>query len=231
MNTRLNQKSKSFDWPAFIAAVDKTHGMNIPAPRYRDFVKVHVRAMSGAGMSWQVHSMNMGGSVMVGVNFLSWHRWFLLQFERRLQLVDPKITIPYWDAVKDRSVPAALQDPALLKRWGLTREWDAAQLPTPADLQAVNKIDSFRFFQRTLEGAVHAGVHNAVGGDMAGPSSPTDPLFWLHHSNIDRIWSAWQKTHKGQAPDNLTDQLKPKPLFGVTVASVQSIATLGYRYA
>ncbi len=230
MNIRLNQNDPSFDWASFIDAIDKMHGMNIPAPRYRDFVKVHVKAMSGAGMSWLVHTMNMGGNIMNGINFLSWHRWFLFQFERRLQLVHPEITLPYWDTITDRSLPVPLQDKALLKRWGVIRRWDPELLPTSADLQAANGIDSFQFFQKTLEGAFHGSVHNAVGGDMAGPSSPTDPLFWLHHANIDRIWSNWQQTHKNQKPQNLNEKLKPNSLFGVTVESVQDILTLGYKY-
>lgn len=67
-----------------------------------------------------------------------------------------------------------------------------------------------------LEGQPHNKVHNNTGGIVyqsqgtycnlfAPPSntggfmqaflSPTDPLFWLHHSNIDRLWEAWsQKT-------------------------------------
>ena len=30
---------------------------------------------------------------------------------------------------------------------------------------------------------------------MMTSTSPNDPIFWLHHANIDRIWSAWQDRH------------------------------------
>ncbi len=30
---------------------------------------------------------------------------------------------------------------------------------------------------------------------MASNSSPNDPFFWLHHANIDRIWSEWSRRH------------------------------------
>jgi hypothetical protein len=32
---------------------------------------------------------------------------------------------------------------------------------------------------------------------MAGDFSPNDPLFWLHHANVDRLWAIWQ-TMPGQ---------------------------------
>ncbi len=231
MGARKNQsKLKSSEWQAFINAVNQTHGVTAAAPRYRDFVKVHVRAMTTAtGMTWSVHTMP--GMGMVGTNFLAWHRWFLVRLERRLQQVDASVTIPYWDPIKNPSIPAPLTDPALLNSWSVDRgSFDPSQLPDSADLAAVNSKTSYTAFQSRLE-AMHAGVHNAVGGDMAGAASPTDPVFWLHHSNIDRIWAAWQKKHPSAKPPNQSETLKPTPLFGVKVSSVLSITTLGYSYS
>lgn len=234
MTTRKNQNTAAYPWDKFIDAVNQTHGISVTAPAYRDFVKVHVQAMdptNTAGMGWHVHTMNMGGMKMEGFNFLSWHRWFVLQMEKRLQLIHSELYIPYWDAVTDRSIPVALLDKKLLKSWGVTRgKWNPNKLATPGDMVALSNIDTFQTFQRTIEGAIHAGVHNAVGGDMAGASSPSDPLFWLHHANIDRIWSSWQKAHTKETPSNLKDTLQPTPLFGVTVASVQDISILDYKY-
>jgi tyrosinase len=42
---------------------------------------------------------------------------------------------------------------------------------------------------------IHNNVHVWVGGDMQWSSSPNDPTFFLHHSNVDRIWAAWQEKH------------------------------------
>lgn len=63
--------------------------------------------------------------------------------------------------------------------------------------------DFFRF-QHAME-LLHNHVHNFVGGDMGGDCpkaipdkdcdgiadtfTPNDPLFWLHHAQIDRLWS------------------------------------------
>ena len=95
---------------------------------------------------------------------------------------------------------------------------------------------TFIGFQTTLENIVHDDTHNAVGGDMAGTASPTDPLFWLHHSFIDKTWADWQASANGQSPPNPTEVLKPANMqtgvpFGATVASLLNIATLGYSYA
>lgn len=52
-------------------------------------------------------------------------------------------------------------------------------------------------FRSRLE-VLHDGPHNWVGGIMATASSPEDPVFWLHHSNVDRLWAIWQREHPNQ---------------------------------
>lgn len=47
-------------------------------------------------------------------------------------------------------------------------------------------------FSNNLQGAPHAVVHNFIGQNMATYFSPDDPLFMLHHCNIDRIWALYQ---------------------------------------
>jgi tyrosinase len=46
-----------------------------------------------------------------------------------------------------------------------------------------------------LELTPHNNIHNRVGGSsgyMADPDfAALDPIFWLHHSNIDRLWEVW----------------------------------------
>jgi len=48
----------------------------------------------------------------------------------------------------------------------------------------------------------HGEVHGWVGynnGSMWAMTSPNDPIFYLHHTNIDRVWAKWQETHRGAA--------------------------------
>eukprot|EP00128_Syssomonas_multiformis_P013402 Colp12_sorted_trinity150504_noHs@19551 len=50
-------------------------------------------------------------------------------------------------------------------------------------------------WRAVLERDFHGPIHNFVGGNMAGFLSSCDPLFWLLHSNVDRLWAMWQDCH------------------------------------
>ena len=55
----------------------------------------------------------------------------------------------------------------------------------------------------TLEGLPHNKVHNYIGGvgplnpgpygNMTNFLSPVDPVFHLHHANLDRLWDVWTR--------------------------------------
>lgn len=74
-----------------------------------------------------------------------------------------------------------------------------------------------------------------VFGTMTLPTAPNDPVFFLHHSNIDRLWAQWQQLHPGAVYQpqqgypglNGTDLMGP---WNVTPNSVEDIKKLGYRY-
>ncbi|MCZ8282161.1 MAG: tyrosinase family protein [Aquidulcibacter sp.] len=44
-----------------------------------------------------------------------------------------------------------------------------------------------------LETGPHDNVHGATGGFMGAFMSPVDPIFWLHHANLDRLWDIWSR--------------------------------------
>lgn len=93
---------------------------------------------------------------------------------------------------------------------------DAAALPTKADVAAClaeSEYDLRPFdidssapsgstgLRNRLEGwrpvgpGLHNRVHVWVGGDMSPATSPNDPVFYLNHCNVDRIWEAWMSAH------------------------------------
>jgi tyrosinase len=65
-------------------------------------------------------------------------------------------------------------------------------------------------------------------GDMVSAGvTAFDPIFWGHHSNVDRLWADYQSLHPGIDPDNLSAVLSPWPL---NVQQTLSIANFGYEY-
>lgn len=263
--------------------------------------------------------------------FLPWHRAYLYLFEKRLQDIDPSITLPYWDwtddnqnfpggtAIDNGTVPVAyhcfVDDGVLASLKGKIpddtwqklsaikgKTYDSAprlfaaacitysttpadnepilaaleaanplwhrlrwpggssalfeNYPRPEDMDRLLEIDQFFSFgsgpaDNQFFGALE-NVHNLLHlfsggqnpnfkdgdnpqnrlapkyGDMFSNSTTTfDPLFWAHHSNVDRLWDAWQKKHPNLDPDNLSSILPP---FEFNVGDTLSAQKLGYEY-
>ncbi len=82
--------------------------------------------------------------------------------------------------------------------------------------------------------SIHDNVHGWVGGEMGDRTwAAYDPLFWAHHTMIDRLWRIWQTLPQGADPppamlgDTLTSALPPT----FTVRGVLDVNMLGYDYA
>jgi len=52
-------------------------------------------------------------------------------------------------------------------------------------------------FNSDLDGGLHGSVHVLVGNASKGMGSiawaANDPIFWMHHCNIDRLWESWNR--------------------------------------
>jgi hypothetical protein len=220
------------DWDRLIDAINKLHGTGAGRPAYRDFVKVHLRAMENtqAMAAWRVHTMKDHG--MIGENFLAWHRQMLIRFEQRLQQVHASVFIPYWDWIANSNPPAQISKPALLESWSVDRAPKPDLMPSAGEVRAVKDRDRFTQFQFKLETGPHDDVHIAIGGDMNTHGSPTDPIFYMHHANVDRLWYEWQEGHSTQNPPNMDEVLEPNLLMQkVRVSGVVDRTALPYSYA
>jgi len=284
--------------------------------------------------------------------FFPWHRQFLLLFEEQLRLVDPSVSLIYWDWTVDKSPdsyvwqddlmggsgdPAqgyvvttgpfargkwtievfdyndTVQNPALIRDLGGGSM--APELPTAEDVEQALNVATYdaapwnstspitESFRNMFEGwrdcvaevcdpligmgptctgphELHNRVHLWVSGEfefshqraddkmlgysatpaatpvaseppspessvqilgtMAANSSPSDPVFWLHHVNIDRIWNEWLRRHGpnylpvsgGPFGHNLNDPMWPYQQIGLTVkpAMMLDSRALGYSY-
>jgi hypothetical protein len=89
-----------------------------------------------------------------------------------------------------------------------------------------------------IEGLPHNMVHNDIGGNMPTFLSPIDPIFYLHHCNIDRLWDVWATVNKDTPTDALfkdeaflffVDE-KGKPVTEVKTSHYVSIGAFDYDY-
>ncbi|KAH7323407.1 hypothetical protein B0J17DRAFT_683341 [Rhizoctonia solani] len=141
--------------------------------------------------------------------FLPWHRWFLemhIEELRKCGYTDP---MPYWDWTRDSgfgslgATEACVEDgpyagmqinfpkPHCLKRGfdlatAVPKEW------SKSEISKIMKNTDFLNFWNQTERIPHDKVHDAVGGDLKEHYSPNEPLFYLHHAQIDRMWALWQ---------------------------------------
>lgn len=151
--------------------------------------------------------------------FLSWHRMYLYFFEKILREAsgDPNLTLPYWDYTdkKSRSLPLAFIKPAseqnpLYESQRGDHVNDGAELK-PEAVQTGNAMGKIPFydpaseigdygFSTSLELIPHRAVHSAVGGLMADAcTAALDPVFFLHHANVDRLWGEWLALDQGRS--------------------------------
>lgn len=170
--------------------------------------------------------------------FLLWHRVYLYYFERIARKVSGQkdFSIPYWpytmpdvEGVTQRVLPLAFREKTLPS--GETNvlyqprrdSINAGGLLNPNDVvvDAINNYHTFELMQENMERTPHNVLHGAIGrrnlpgqwdGILMGiPNfAAQDPIFWLHHANIDRLWSCWIRAKK---PDQKVIASKKKYNF------------------
>jgi tyrosinase len=189
--------------------------------------------------------------------FLAWHRAYLYYFELSLKEFEPTVTLPWWDWTSSWShevgVPLRYSDAeaggqpnplaggpinALAQQQAgpgapghTSRDpGNPADLPTAEQISELLGRGDFLDFQQQLE-AYHDAVHVWVGGTMAEiPLAAYDPVFFAHHTMIDRVWRLWQLRHPtAGVPGDLLDEALPP--FNITVAQTIDVTALGYDYA
>lgn len=81
----------------------------------------------------------------------------------------------------------------------------------PFHINALNnflQLGDIGDFLDAIENGPHSGAHVIVGahvdevwGHMHDGLSPLDPIFWLHHCMVDRMWALWQAREGNVTPD------------------------------
>jgi hypothetical protein len=187
--------------------------------------------------------------------FLPWHRLMLVQFEGVIREVlhDEDFTLPYWNPITgneaDLVVPAVFRDPGSPlydgTRWFWVNGGEKIDKPFVGwlSLDALNEkfyIDGPNGnlgFNPRLDINPHFFTHVGLGGDMADFSTVgADPMFYLHHANIDRLWESWNRLGNKNPTD--PRYLNRKFSYGdrsgkradLPVSMTDRTAPLGYEY-
>jgi tyrosinase len=161
-----------------------------------------------AERTWDTCQPHHGGGIED--LFLPWHRYFVYSFERVVRTVisDPTFTLPYWNYLSpaSRAIPPEFRDSAdpVLKalfrmdRIGQVNQGSAIDGGFPVSPINLNDLryDDYSSFCQSLDFQLHGTVHVLVGngrGMGAVPWAGNDPVFWVHHCNVDRLWASWNK--------------------------------------
>jgi tyrosinase len=193
--------------------------------------------------------------------FLPWHRMYVFFLERIVRKVSghPEFTLPYWNysnatVPSGPRMPKAFISPASTATNSLFRtnrnasanggqpidQSDPGALSLTALAQCTYSQNGVApGFNMDLDQGLHGNVHVLVGNSQGMGSVPwaaNDPIFWMHHCNIDRLWASWNRAGR-QNPTTAT-WLNKQFIFAdenghrvvATVKDFRAIASLKYTY-
>jgi tyrosinase len=175
--------------------------------------------------------------------------------------------LPYWNWTSDRQFPAVFaagdrnSNPLFHPRPGVANGLRLTDdMVGPAVMSGIMNSPDFEAFGSTrprgqdsaaaswqrragsstvLEFNPHNGVHQAIGGNMSTTAlSARDPIFFLHHANVDRVWAAWNRRGNVNSAEPMWRNFAFNGNFvdgggspwNVSVSDLGSPAALGYRY-
>ncbi|HUR79381.1 MAG TPA: tyrosinase family protein [Thermoanaerobaculia bacterium] len=157
-------------------------------------------------------SKNVWGTCQHGnLQFLPWHRMYLKYFERTMRKFsgDPKFALPYWDYYDDKGPGGGIALPTMMRgtatgntlvdtfrTMGLNTNVASID-PNDGDASEAFDFKTFAPFSQSLEGQPHGVMHCGTGTNCQAPDigivpvAGLDPVFYMHHANIDRLWQCW----------------------------------------
>jgi tyrosinase len=183
--------------------------------------------------------------------FYAWHRAFLFFFEAMLRTMsgNPNFALPYWDYYKHPQLPDIFAHPLLTDGTPNPLYWPTREgsVVTGLTFEAFDPaLTTFNrdpanadTFEQVMEGNPHGHIHDMVGGDMGEvPTAAADPIFWVHHCHVDRLWSAWVNAGGGRRLPNAGDPWYNRSFtfntsgsWTLSVSDVIDTAHLNYTYS
>jgi Common central domain of tyrosinase/Polyphenol oxidase middle domain len=232
---------------AEIASI-KTGITNMKALPYTDPTSwTYQAAIHGTTLPDALPSWNTCHQAGAAFFFLAWHRMYCYFFERilRAKSGDPNLTLPYWNYQTNAALhPDYRNSAAGNPLYDASRSASinsGGSLPSSIATAIVNSQANIPYydFQSDINGP-HGSVHISVSGNMSSVSTAAkDPVFWLHHCNIDRLWEEWLRMCGGRKnPDDAPWLTKSYTFFDETGTAVSmtgsqvvnTASQLNYRY-
>ncbi|RYP18199.1 hypothetical protein DL765_004056 [Monosporascus sp. GIB2] len=93
-------------------------------------------------------------------------------------------------------------------------------------MRIIYAFDKYADMHEMLEGLPHAQIHSVIFGDMGPATSPNEPLFFLHHANVDRAWAKWQGRNATRLADYTGFQDRDN-IFPASITDTMPILELG----
>jgi hypothetical protein len=228
--------------------------------RIRELSKTNPNDLIGWTKQLAQHCMHCNGGrlgpkqVHYSNKFLPWHRAYLYMVERVLRRLsqDDNLRLVYWnwESPGSRVVPSIYVPSGQSLYWPTRGTFPSSIWPLRDDQVNVKPdllIPDFLTFGGGGPGqtgaaysTAHANVHNAFApnGDMRNLLfSPRDPVFYAHHSNIDRLWSSWSRLHPAEhSRTNFGDDRayfydEDRKLRFIKFNNVKDESKLGYKYS
>ncbi|KAJ2852724.1 hypothetical protein IWW36_000081 [Coemansia brasiliensis] len=146
------------------------------------------------------------------------------------------------DAANDGCVPSGIakdwtlvfpQSHCLRRKYGegmSMKSWYSPEFVT----SILQSSGTYADFRSGLENTVHGLPHLTLGGDMNTMHSPLDPVFWLHHANVDRLFAQWQaadpekRTYEYNGYDIQNKAVSLDDYLTSTTTHVYEVMRLGY---
>lgn len=197
------------------------------APQRNPLCKPYTASSPSLLTSWRNCASHDRTKPEAGIHFLAWHRIYLYHFEKIIRKLsgDNNFAMPYWNYTSNtgrQSIPRLFQQ-SNSSLYEASRDASLNQGNLMATDVYELVIDSwakikgnsqFSVFNSSLNSGLHGDMHVYIGGDsewnpiyqrntgsglMATvPSAGFDPIFWMHHSNLDRLWQQWTDSNRGK---------------------------------